>query len=354
MSDFSTPPIFDGHVDVLSNLAQFHASDPAQIFERGYKAHIDLPKAKKGGFGGGLFALYVPSHEAPMDQLAQTPGNASLNLPLPPPVDQRVALPVIMTQMALLRKLEHGGLLKICTNVGEIDQCLKSGIIAAVLHMEGAEAIDADFDTLEVFHAAGLRSIGPVWSRPNIFGHGVPFAFPSTGDTGLGLTETGKELIKQCNRLNIMIDLSHLNEKGFWDVVKISKAPLVATHSNSYELCKSSRNLSACQLKAIAESNGMVGLNFAVGFLRADGQWDTDTGLDILLDHLDYLITHLGADRVGLGTDLDGAPIPDAIGDAAGLTVLRQALKAHGINDALMKKICHENWLGVLKRTWGE
>ncbi len=354
MNDFSTPAIFDGHVDVLSKLAALKASNPAQIFERGYKAHIDMPKARAGGFGGGLFALYVPSRETPAEGIEQMLAGASYKLALPKKIDQQEALPPVLAQIAILRKLEAAGLLKICTSTHQIKDCLDGGKMAAVLHMEGAEAIDADFDALEVFHAAGLRSIGPVWSRPTIFGHGVPFAFPASGDTGPGLSEAGRELVRQCNRLNIMIDLSHLNEKGFWDVAKISKAPLIATHSNAYDLCKSSRNLSENQLRAIADSDGMVGLNFAVVFLREDGQLDPDTKLDVILSHLDYLITRLGEDRVGIGSDFDGAQVPQTIGDAAGLNVFRAALKRHGFDDALMKKICQTNWLQALKRSWNE
>src|ERR1700759_669044 len=97
-----------------------------------------------------------------------------------------------------------------------------------VLHLEGAEAIDADLSNLEAFYASGLRSLGPVWSRPNIFGHGVPFAYPRSPDTGPGLTAAGKEFVRACNRLGILVDVSHLNERGFWDVANLSDRPLVA------------------------------------------------------------------------------------------------------------------------------
>ncbi len=352
MADFSVPLIFDGHVDVLSKLYDLGASNPAQIFGGGYKAHIDLPKAKIGGFGGGFFAIYIPSKEVPIDGIEDNFVGEIYELPLPPAIDQVDALPVALKQISILLQLERAGHLKICTRVAQIKSCLASGVIAAVLHMEGAEAIDKDFVALDVFYAAGLRSIGPVWSRPNIFGHGVPFRYPSDGDTGPGLTEAGKELVRQCNQRKIMLDLSHLNEKGFWQVAKISKAPLVATHSNTHALSNCSRNLTDKQLAAIANSGGMVGLNFAVGFLRADGQWNTDTGLDIMMAHLDHLISHLGEDHVGIGSDFDGAQVPDAIGDASGLPHLREAMQKHGINDHLMTKLCHTNWLRVLERTW--
>ena len=124
--------------------------------------------------------------------------------------------------------------MKICRSAADIRHCIDNGILATILHIEGAEGIDPDLYMLDVLYESGLRSIGPVWSRSNIFGHGVPFRYPSTPDTGPGLTERGIELVKACNRLRIMLDLSHLNEKGFWDVARLSDAPLVATHSNAH------------------------------------------------------------------------------------------------------------------------
>jgi len=226
-------------------------------------------------------------------------------------------------------------------------------VLAPVLHIEGAEAIDENFDALDVLHQAGLRSLGPVWSRSNIFGHGVPFSFPSSPDTGPGLTDVGKELIRNCNRMKIMVDLSHLNEKGFWDVAAISDAPLVATHSNVHAICGHSRNLTDKQLAAIKATDGMVGVNYAVNFLRPDGKRDDDTPLSVVVDHVDYLIRHLGEDRVGLGSDFDGAAIPKQIGTAAGLPNLVEEMRARQYGEALIEKICFRNWLRVLEKSIG-
>ncbi len=350
MTDYSLPLIFDGHNDVL--LKQFFMGPKGrQGFLRGYDAHIDVPKAQKGGFAGGFFAIYIPSKPdlALKDEEMCSP---TYDLTLPPAIAYKDALPVAMAQAAILSRLQDDGALKICTSVADIRNCMENGLMAAIMHMEGAEAIDETFDALEIFHKAGLRSLGPVWSRPTIFGHGVPFRFPSSGDIGPGLTDTGKELVRQCNRLGIMLDLSHLNEAGFWDVAKTSDAPLVATHSNAYTISKHARNLSDRQLGAIKDSNGMVGLNFAVAFLREDGQMNSETGLDVMLRHLDYLISHVGESRVGLGSDFDGAMVPEKIGDVVGLLDLRHAMEQHGVGKSLMKKICHENWLNLLERTW--
>ncbi len=356
MSNQNQPMIFDGHNDVLLKLLINGGVDAAPTFISGRQGQIDIPRSRVGGFGGGFFALYVrsPADVGPsLDDKYNEMNQPSYDLPLPPAMDQAAALPVILEEIAILLKLQELGALKICHTADDLRACFASGKMAAVMHMEGAEAIDADLHALEVLYAAGLRSIGPVWSRPTVFAHGVPFRFPSTGDTGPGLTDAGVRLVKRCNQLGVMIDLSHLNEAGFWDVAKHSDAPLVATHSNVYAICPHARNLTDKQLDAIADSDGMVGLNYACAFLREDGQMQPDVPFETLLAHLDYLIDKLGEDRVGLGSDFDGAMVPTGITDVAGLNNLRAAMKTHGYDDALMKKICHENWLRVLDKTWG-
>lgn len=344
----TTPLIFDGHNDVLT---QLYKGAPVDGFISGNDRHIDLPKAKLGGFAGGFFAIWVPSdiEEAPLFEAMRAD---SYDIDVPPNIPQAEALQVAIAQAAILLRLQRAGALEICTNTSEIRACLASGKMAAILHMEGAEAIDLKFDSLHVLHAAGLRSLGLVWSRHNAFGYGVPFSFPKSPDTGPGLTAAGKDLVRECNDLNIMLDLSHLNAAGFWDVASISNAPLVATHSNAHALCASSRNLTDDQLKAIKDSDGMVGINFAVSFLRSDGRMQADMSLDIVMQHLDHLIDHLGEDRVGFGSDFDGAMVPAGIKDASGLGALRDAMHAHGVDAALMEKLCNGNWLRVLEKTW--
>ncbi len=186
----------------------------------------------------------------------------------------------------------------------------------------------------------------------NAFAHGVPFGFPRSPDTGPGLTAAGRELVRVCNRLGIMLDLSHLNEQGFWDVVNLSNAPLVATHSNTHTLCPTTRNLTDKQLDAIKASQGIVGLNFAVTDLRNDGWNDADTSLEVMVRHLDYLIERLSIDCVGPGTDFDGATIPKEIGDVTGLPKLISALRESGYDDIALRKLSYENWVRVLSKTW--
>jgi membrane dipeptidase len=188
--------------------------------------------------------------------------------------------------------------------------------------------------------------------RSNAYAHGVPFRFPSSPDTGPGLTEAGKDLVRECNRLGVLIDLSHLNERGFWDVAELSQAPLVATHSNAHALCPASRNLTDRQLDAIWDSGGMVGVNFAVGFLREDGVESEDTPLKTVVRHVDYLVERVGIDGVGFGSDFDGAKVPKELGDVSGLPRLLAALRNGGYDDTALEKLAHGNWVRVLRTTW--
>jgi membrane dipeptidase len=236
----------------------------------------------------------------------------------------------------------------------DIRQAMADGIFAAVMHMEGCEAIGADLAALEVFYAAGLRSLGPVWSRHNVFGHGVPFAFPMSPDTAPGLTDAGFALVRECNRLGILIDLAHITEKGFWDVAKTTEQPLVASHSNAHALTPVARNLTDRQLDAIRESQGLVGVNYATAMLRPDGRSEGDTPLSDIVRHINYLVNRVGIDCVGLGSDFDGATIPDEIGDASGNQRLIAALKDVGYGDADLTKLASENWLRILASAWGE
>ncbi len=352
LKDISEPPIFDGHNDVLSTLYRAGGLSGSETFISGRDGAIDVAQAKAGGFAGGFFAVYVSS-PVDSDFAYKEMEKPSYDLPLPEPIDWEDAFPVAMAQAAILFDLEKRGGLKVCRSVAEIRQAMAAEKMAAIFHIEGAEAIDADLNTLEVLYQAGLRSLGPVWSRPTIFGHGVPFRYPGIPDTGDGLTDHGLRLVQRCDELGIMIDLSHINEAGFWDVARHSTKPLVATHSNVHAICAHTRNLTDKQLAAIRESEGMVGLNFAVAFLRDDGRMIADVPLKQLMRHLDHLIEHLGEDKVGFGSDYDGAIVPKDLTSSAGLPKLRQAMLQHGYDDALIAKLCFKNWLRVLEKTWG-
>lgn len=350
--------IFDGHNDMLQRLVAAGAGGQrtgvAELFLNGdATGHLDLPRMRAGGFAGGFFAMWVPEPDfgdiRPMPAPDWTP---PFRLDLSAEIPHDLALPSAFRQAAALFAIERTGELSICRSAADLRATMDAGRIAAILHMEGAEAI-LDPDALHAWHAMGLRSLGPVWSRPTRYGHGVPFAFPSSPDTGDGLTSAGHALVAECNALRIMIDLSHLNEKGADDVARLSDSPLVASHSCAHAIAPSSRNLTDRQLQQIADSGGLVGLNFAIGFLRPDGRREAVPGIDLMLRHLDHLLGILGEGGVALGSDFDGALMPTDIADVTGAARLVQAMAAHGYGEALIERIAWRNWVDVLDRTWG-
>lgn len=354
----TTPPIFDGHNDTLLDLYLPNRGKGRTFFTQSDQGHIDLPRAQAGGLGGGFFAVFAPNPavaKGPVSgDVGVKRGATGYKTPLPEPLEQSYALNFAMGMTAKLFEIEAAsqGQLKVVRTADELAGCLQQGVMAAILHFEGVEALDTDLHALHVFYEAGLRSVGIVWSRPNAFGHGVPFDFPSSPDTGPGLTDAGQALVKACNRLGVLVDLSHLNERGFWDVAELSEAPLVATHSGVHALSPTPRNLTDKQLDAIGETGGMVGVNFHIGFLRADGRTDAETSLTEIVRHAAYIADRIGIDHVGLGSDFDGATMPHDLKDAAGLPKLMQALRNHGFDEPALRKIAHENWLRVLRQTW--
>lgn len=348
--------VFDGHNDVLLRLWRSRAGgvDPVVEFRDGTsEGHIDGPRARAGGLAGGLCAIYIPTTGGDF-VLKEPDEKGHYSTPLETPLQRQPSLDIALDMASIALRLDRAGAWRLCRTTADIRKAIDEGIFAAVMHMEGCEAIDGDLDALETFYAAGLRSLGPVWSRNNIFGHGVPFAFPMSPDTGPGLTDLGFELVKACNRMGILVDLAHITEKGFWDVAKVSDQPLIASHSNAHALTPVARNLTDKQLDAIRESRGLVGLNYAVTMLRDDARDDAKTPLSDMIRHIDHLVNRMGIDCVALGSDFDGATVPADIADAAGNQKLVAALKAAGYADEDLKKICRENWLRILASAWHE
>ena len=343
--------IFDGHNDAVQHLCEYRTGG-RDFLVRSDDGHLDLPRAREGRLIGGLFAMFAKPERPPEGDLTLT--GSGYEVRLADPLDPAYARARIDAQLDALNQVvkRADGRIRWARSVDEIESGQRDGAFLMVLHMEGAEAIGPDLDNLERLYAAGLRSLGLVWSRPNIFGHGVPFAYPRSPDTGPGLTAAGKELVRACNRLGIMIDVSHLNERGFWDVAALSNAPLVATHACAHAICPSTRNLTDRQLDTIRASGGVVGFNFCVNDVRPDARLDADTPLDTVVDHLHYLVDRLGGDCVALGSDFDGAVMPRPIKDVSGLQHLVVALRARGFDDATLRKLCMENWLRVCRLSW--
>jgi membrane dipeptidase len=372
----SAPLIFDGHNDTVLSMVKTGRS----FFERSEAGHIDLPRAREGGLGGGFFAVYIADPAAvqtapPSGDLRPASGSGrpespptgtshaletAMGLyadertwPEPMPLDYAEARAVELLGRLLEIAEGSDGQVAAVHTARELQTCLDGGTFAMLLHLEGAEPLDPDGRALETFYAAGIRSLGITHSRRNRYATGVPFKFPSSPDTGPGLTDLGRALVRQLNARRVMIDLSHINEQGFWDVAKLSRAPLVCTHSNAHALSPSARNLTDRQLDAIKDSRGVAGLNFHVGFLREDGGREPNTPIARMVEHIEYMAERMGIDHVALGSDFDGATMPADLRDAAGLPRLMQALRSRGHTDGDLTKLAHGNWVRVLRETWG-
>jgi membrane dipeptidase len=339
--------VFDGHNDVLTR------SDFDGFPEGRPRGHMDLARMQAGGMRGGIFAVFTESRPPGRKPLSRD--DAVLEFELAAPVSPHRAAAESTAAAGRLLAWERAGHVRVARRIGDIDAALSDqGPPAAVLHLEGAEAIGPSLEALELWYAAGLRSLGPVWSRPNVFAHGVPFISPSSPDTGPGLTDAGRALVGRCAELGIVVDLSHLNEAGFWDIARMDVGPLVASHSGAHALCATSRNLTDAQLEAIGASGGLVGIVYACPFLRPDFADDPDTPLDLIAQHARHVADRIGVEHVALGSDFDGATVPEALDGAAGLPLLLDALREVGFSASDLAAIAHQNWRRVLSEWWTE
>ncbi len=336
-------PVFDGHNDVLTR------DDGAGFVDGRPKGDLDLSRMRAGAMRGGIFAIFTSSRRERHEPLPRSDG--VLEFELAPAVSQRRAAAEASQAAGRLMALERGRHVRVGRVIADVDAAMSDhGPPVAVLHLEGAEAIDSSLEALELWYAAGLRSLGPVWSRPNAFGHGVQFVSPSSPDIGPGLTDPGRALVRRCAELGVLVDVSHLNAAGFWDVARLEAGPLVASHSAAHALCAASRNLTDSQLDAIGSSGGLVGIVFASAFLRPDFAEDPDTPLDLIVEHARYVADRIGVEHVGLGSDFDGAVL--ALRDASRFPRLLDALAGAGFSADELAGIAWRNWRRVLAAWW--
>jgi membrane dipeptidase len=338
-------PVFDGHNDVLTR------DDHAGFVNGRPEGHLDLPRMRAGGLRGGIFSVFTASRPGRKTPLPRSDG--VVEFALASAVPHRRAAADSAAAAGRLIALEREGHIRVGREVGDLDAALSDhGPPVAVLHLEGAEAIDPSLEALDFWYAAGLRSLGPVWSRPNAFGHGVQFVSPSSPDIGPGLTAAGRALARRCAELGILVDLSHLNQAGFWDIASLDIGPLVASHSAVHALCAASRNLTDPQLDAIGSSGGLVGIVFASSFLRPDFADDPDTPIRFIVEHARYVADRIGVEHVALGSDFDGATL--ALGDASEIPMLLDALTESGFTAQELAAVAWKNWRRIMAAWWSK
>lgn len=347
----SRPPVVDAHVDFLEACEV----EQRDFLSRSEHGHVDLPRAREGGIGAIFASVYL------------RPSQVEIN-----------ALGYAMKYMDdLLRFIDRSdGELELVRTADQLRTVLDSSTLGLILHLEGAEPISPSLKELRVLYEVGLRSLGIVHARRNIFGAGVPIPWSPTGqihgiprsmhDYGLrngrtldppvqGLTDLGRELVYECQQLGIVVDVSHLTEQGFYDVLGVAQRPVIASHSCAQAVSPHPRNLTDDQLRALAANGGVVGMNLMVVFVRPDMTRDTDTPIEAVLAHIDHMVNVIGDEHVGIGTDFDGAVMPDSVRDATLMKDLVAAMeKQLGYSEERVERICNGNFVRVLQDAWKE
>jgi membrane dipeptidase len=235
------------------------------------------------------------------------------------------------------------------TNYEEIMGAVKEGKIAAIISVEGGEALEGDLSALRMIQKLGVRSLTLTHFPRNELGDG------SGDDSGSHLTEFGRNVIEEMNNLGMLVDISHLNETGFWDVIELSKDPIVATHSNCKALCNHHRNLTDDQIKALAEKGGVLNLSFCKNFImdavnpRNSGA-PRNVGVEDWLDHLDHAVELVGTDHVGIGSDFDGGCGIPGLDDITEIPNISRGMVARGYSNNDIEKILGTNNLRVFKK----
>ncbi len=314
--------VFDGHCDTLLEMVD----GKRRLGERSETGQLDLPRLAEGGVTAQVFAVFIEDKYLPAGAVKQA----------------------VRVVDALYQELtDNSDVMSLATSADDVVAAKATGKVAGILAIEGAEALEGDLGVLRAFYRLGLRLVTVTWSRRNQAADGV-----GERCTGGGLTTFGKSLAQECNRLGILLDISHLAPAGVRDVLGLSQQPVVASHSNAYALCPHPRNLTDEQMRQVAASGGVVCVTFVPAFLVPEGK---GVALKHVLDHLDHIANVAGIDHVGIGSDFDGifAPLPVGLEDASQVPNITAGLLERGYADTDVRKVLGENLLRVFRQVAG-
>ncbi len=303
--------LIDTHVDTITSIMD------ASEFLLDNNLHISLNKLKQFDKKGIYFAIWLSKQK--------------LNNPLSETIK---AIDFYYNEVE-----KNKSIISHSNTFSEFNNTFNSGKVASLLSLEGGECLEGDLDNLYLLHDKGVRSLTLTWNNDNELGSGVL-------GSDKGLTDFGKAIIKKCNNLNMMIDISHLNLKGFFDVIELTEKPIFASHSNAYNIHQSKRNLFDEQLKEIKNTNSYVSFNIHTPFVNGTKNCE----ITELLPHIDYLINFLGEDYVSIGTDFDGTNLlPRQINNISDLQTLYNLVETT-YNTLIANKIFYQNQLQFLQR----
>ncbi len=307
--------IFDAHCDTIYELNNRNMSlDKNSI-------HLDVERMREYDTYIQVFAAFVDKEE-----ISVSPMNHCLKL-----MDKYHS------------ELEKsGGMLKAIETAADLKRVAESGGAYSILSIEGAEALEGNLSALRMYYKMGVRLITLTWNYANELADGI------TESRGGGLTGFGREAVSMMESMGILIDVSHLSERGFWDVAECTAYPFVASHSCAKSLCGNIRNLTDEQICAIAGRNGCIGVNFYPEFLSDSGKCD----ISDIVRHIKYMLELGAEDSIGLGSDFDGVEcLPHGINGAENMKDIISALSDDGISQRIIDKIAFGNFYRVFYET---
>lgn len=307
-------PVFDLHCDTANELSGFGGTEVSNL--RSNNAHIDLDRAGVLGGYAQCFACFTSTSEK---------------------YDPVIAFEKKLE--AIIREVEKNtDLIRIAYSASDIENNLQQGIMSAILTIEGPAGFGFDSGLLEDLYNVGFRITSLGWNEQNVL----------TGShiTGGGLTELGKAYVREAQRLGMLVDVSHISDEGFWDIMDITQAPVIATHSNSRSVCNVSRNLTDDMFRAICSTNGVVGMNLYGAFIGAEPT------LDALCDHIfHFLEMDPDCKHIALGGDLDGCDqLCGAINGIQDYPLIANRLSERGLSEEMIRNIFWNNAMEVFRK----
>lgn len=311
--------IIDTHCDTLMHLIpQQRPRKTRKLGERSEEGHIDLPRLIEGGVTCQTFAMYT--------------GNK--------PITPDATLKALQMVDVFYESINRNDEIVAVTKPEEILNAKKSGKVSGMLSIEGAEPLMGDIGLLRVFYRLGVRMLSFAWNFRTPFADGLGAKRAESK-----LPELGVQALEEMNRLGMIFDVSHLCDSNFWDIKDIMDGPFIASHSNCRALCDHPRNLTDEMIKALAEHNGVMGMNFAPAFVSKDNPTVED-----LVDHIDHIVNLVGPDYVGIGADFDGiTQTPKGLEDVSKIPNITRLLVKREYSDEDITKILGGNYLRVFK-----
>lgn len=318
--------VVDTHNDTMLNVIDRTTWLPVNSIGNFTRNQLDIPKMQAGGLDVAFFGSYTSGY-------TQT-GRSNSRL---------LALINALHWTERMNKEEFG----LATSVKEIERLVHEGKLVGVPTIEGAYSLEEHnaIALLRQYYDLGIRAVALCWSNSNALGEGVNERYVDGTPSEGGLTELGIEVVKEMNKLGMIVDVSHMNEETFWGVIEAAEAPVMASHSNVWELYNHARNLKDEQIVALANTGGIVQQNFYAGYLGPSG----DRDLKKLVDHIDYVVNLVGIDYVGLGSDFDGGGMPVDLPNASFYYRITEELVERGYKKSEIEKILGGNSLRVMK-----